>query len=222
MGSTNLVMQTEPITENVDGLIRKVREEGVAKAQAEGQAITEKAQAEARQILEQARGEAEEMIEEARARLYAEERAAQSSLRRAARDVKIALWGDLERLFESVVRGECVKTLESGRLAGVIAAVARAWIENEEERDLEVLLGAEHHEEISNGLLARLREELQSGVTLRVWPGARHGFLIGRDGVDMKYEFTEQAISEALCRFLNPRLTKILQSGEEEEELCRT
>jgi len=51
------------------------------------------------------------------------------------------------------------------------------------------------------------------GVTFKISPSVEKGFRIGEKDKNYYYDFTDDALVEALKTYLNPKLLKILDSG---------
>lgn len=202
-------MSDDTQTENLDGLIAQIRQEGMDEGQKQANEIIQQAHGEAHLIINQARAEAERMMVETEARVRHEERVARQALRRAARDVEIGLRSSLRQILEQLVRHECDDSFNSETLPPLILAVAEAWMQEGGVRPLEVHISAADRESLTNGFVGQLQERLRTGVELKMHPSLRRGFAISESAGNMQIEFTPEASVEALCACLNPRFSEL-------------
>ena len=108
------------MAEELQGILNRINADGIAKADAERNAIIEKAKAEAAKIVSDAKGEAAEIVKNAQSEAEAFEKRADNALRQAARDIKIALKGELEARINKSVSGTAAAALTPEFLAQLI------------------------------------------------------------------------------------------------------
>jgi len=84
------------------------------------------------------------------------------------------------------------------------------------ENEIEILLNEKDKKELENIFLSKLKGEMKKGVELKVSPQIENGFRIGKKGDNSYYDFTDEAIAEVFKAFLNPKITEIMESGEQD------
>ncbi len=208
------LMNADPANENLDGLIQKIQSEGVEAGERARAAIIQRAEAEARRIIEQAQAEADRIGRENSDRLRREEAAAAASIRRAARDVQVALRGSLREILALVVQERCAAGFDDGFLRELISQVAIEWIRRDGTGNLEIFTNDTDQRRLTDTFVAELGKSLGAGVVIKTHPSVQHGFRIGGEDDPMQFDFSDAAIAEAICLFLNPRLAKLLQESE--------
>lgn len=220
-GKVCLVMKKPDVQEtdadNLDGLIHRLRQEGVEEGRREADGLVAKAESEARRILEAARKEADEKLAACEAGIERREAAARDALRRAARDVVIGLRSNLAGILERLVSRECGALLNSDALGELIVKAAADWAARAGEDRIEVLLNEADQRRLTETLIARFRDELKAEVELKVHSGVKQGFLIGAADNAMRFDFSDEALKEALCAFLNPRFASVFDELRAEE-----
>ncbi|MFA4921195.1 MAG: hypothetical protein WC611_03605, partial [Candidatus Neomarinimicrobiota bacterium] len=86
----------------LDGLIEKIKQEGIAEAQRSADEIIKKAEAEAQEILEKARRTASQIETEGQQNADKLRANAEAAIRQAARDTILVTKENLQKLFDRV------------------------------------------------------------------------------------------------------------------------
>ncbi|MCM8798762.1 MAG: hypothetical protein NC821_04800, partial [Candidatus Omnitrophica bacterium] len=79
------------MAEDIQGLLKKIQEEGIKKAEEKAEQIEKEARKRAEEILSQAKEEAERLIKEAKEKISQEQSHTQTLLQQAARDLLLTL-----------------------------------------------------------------------------------------------------------------------------------
>jgi len=87
----------------LQGLLDRIQEEGVKKAEGEAEAIIAKAKEEAEEIIKKAQSDAEKTAKDAETSASKSEKRANSAIQQAARDVILSLRADIESRLKKVV-----------------------------------------------------------------------------------------------------------------------
>jgi V/A-type H+-transporting ATPase subunit E len=198
-------MSTPPSVENLDGLIQKIRLEGVERARQEADALIAAAKQQAVEIVRAAESRAARLIREAEDRLQQEATALRQAQERAARDWLLAVRAELNGLLQRLVQYECSAALADPALAELIRSVAVEWMRHGGAKNLELLLNERDAQALGDSFLARLQAELDVGVSVQTHPAIHAGFQIGGRGESMRLDFTDEALAESLAAYLNPR-----------------
>ena len=103
--------------ENLDGLIQKLRLEGVERAQQEADALIAAAKQQAADIVQAAERRAAQLIGEAEERLHQEATALRQAQERAARDWLLTVRAELNGLLQRLIQNECRAALAGPALA---------------------------------------------------------------------------------------------------------
>ncbi|MDG4595387.1 MAG: hypothetical protein P9F75_06795 [Candidatus Contendobacter sp.] len=180
-------MNTPPSVENLDGLIQKIRQEGVERAQREADALIAAARQRAAEIVQAAEQRAAQLIREAEERRQQEATALQQAQERAARDWLLAVRAELNGLLRRLIQRECSAALAGPALGELICGVAVEWMRHGGAKDLELLLNEQDARALDDSFLARLQAELDAGVSVQPHPDIRAGFQIGGRGEAMAH-----------------------------------
>jgi V/A-type H+-transporting ATPase subunit E len=214
----------------VEALIRRLREEGVDKGQAEAERLLAEARAEADRVLAEAEQEARTLREKIRREAEASRRAAEEALQVAFRDTVLTLKNWLLQRFsddvERLVSAEMSDREFLQRLILEVAARVRERHGLDRETDaIELLIPEEaveveelrrHPEELRAGtlshfVLARAGSLLREGVSLQVVADAPPGIRIRLVGRDVEIDLTDAAVASLLLQHLQPRFRAFLE-----------
>jgi V/A-type H+-transporting ATPase subunit E len=211
-------MNTPPSIENLDGLIQKIRQEGVERAQREADALIAAAKQQAAEIVQTAESRAAQLMREAEDRRQQDATALRQAQELAARDWLLAVRAELNGLLRRLIQRECSAALAGPALAELIRQVAIEWMRHGGAKDLELLLSEHDARALGDSFLARLQAELDAGVSVQPHPDLRAGFQIGGRGESMRLDFTDAALAESLAAYLNPRFAGVLDELRQPKE----
>jgi V/A-type H+-transporting ATPase subunit E len=205
---------TAATTENLDGLLKKIREEGVEQANREAEAIQTKAREEAERLVREGREKADQMVREAEERIKKTERTSQQAMEQAARDWILRVRSELTERLNRLIARACHDQLTGSTLEELIIRVATAWMQQNGHQPLEVLLNQEDRDRLSESFLARLQSELKGGVELKVDPALKRGFRLKHQTGSMQLDFSDEALAEALADLVTPRFAHLFDPSK--------
>jgi vacuolar-type H+-ATPase subunit E/Vma4 len=211
-------MNTSPSIENLDGLIQKIRREGVERAHQEADALIAAAKQQAAEIVQAAEWRVEQLTCEAQERLQKDATALRQAQERAARDWLLTVRMELNSLLHQLMQRECSAALTGPPLGELIRSVAAEWMRHGGGKDLELLLNERDARALGDSFLARLQIELDAGVSVQPDPAIHAGFQIGGQGESMRFDFTDEALAESLAAYLNPRFVGVLDELRPKQE----
>lgn len=213
----------------VEALIARLRDEGVAKGQAEAERIEQEARQRATEIHREAEAEAKQIIAIAERQAMALKTAGEDALRLAMRDTVLQLRAVLtrevnegvrrlitaelkretllRRLILEVARRGCEEAgLEPGDALEIVLPRALIGIEELRRNPLELKEGS-----LSHFVLAVASEELQRGVTFTVANDDANGIRIRLKDKSLEIDLTDEKVAELILAHLQPRFRAILE-----------
>lgn len=196
----------------LDDIIRKIQDEGVATAEARAREIIDTAEKQAAQRIRNAQEEAASIVKEAekdRDRLVA---SGESALQQAGRDLVLAVQKSITAMFEGVIDSAVGNALSTDRVGEIIVALIQAWRQNEE-ASFEVLVPQSDRDAIEATVRKGLGEKISAGVDIRPVSTVAAGFRIGHKDGSVYYDFSSESLTEMLAAFLNPRLGEIMKNA---------
>jgi V/A-type H+-transporting ATPase subunit E len=214
-------------TSGVEDLIRRVRDEGVGQAKEESRKLLDDARAEAARIVAEATAEAEEAKQEARAEIEDNNQAAMAALHMAARDTVLDLVARVSQGFENHVRRlVSTATMDEDLVRTIVLTFAgKAAQEITKDKELEIMVsralfdkGSEADERLRDRakeqILSISGEMLREGVELIAADDMHGGARVRIVGESLEIDLSDDAISELLLRFMQPRFVSILKGKE--------
>ena len=193
-------------------IIDTIKSEGVKSAEARQQEILENANSKAQSIIEEAKKEADSIVSNAKQEAQKHEASGRAALQQAGRDLVISVRGEIEKLFNSVIRQATGEALSGDALADAVVAALNNWDESKI-GDLELLLPEKRLKEIESGLRSRLSQAMKAGLEIKPVSSVQAGFRISTKDGSAYYDFSDDGIAEMLSAFVSPRLAELLKEN---------
>jgi len=202
------------MTEELQGLLNRIKEEGISRVQSESEQMLKQAKAEAEEILAKARKEAEGIIGNAEAEASQFEQRGNEALRQASRDLLISVRAVLTKELEAAVNLEVKASLQQNTIAGIIDKMINMFEKQQGDIDgIEVLLSTEDLNNLESFITKKFSARLKNGILLKPSNSIDAGIQIGAKGNSLFIDFTDESLTEMLCEYLNPRLSKLVQES---------
>ena len=159
-----------------------------------------------------AKEEAETLMRNARSEAEADQRKASETIRQAARDTVIALKTDLLARLNAVVKNCIGEAMTPEVMEQIILKMAEAYGKSADAADsLEILLPKKEQEQAEAFLKGRLLAELKANPEISLTNEFNSGLQISFRGTDVYFDFSDDALSEVICRFVGPKLTAVIK-----------
>lgn len=198
---------------NLDDLIQKIKDEGIGEAERKSEKIIKEARLAASEILHKAGLDAAAIIKEAEERIRKKEGISKIALEQAARDIILSIRRSLTEIFNSLIKREYQSVLSGKVLKTVLVKLIEGWQKNDMgDTNIELLLSESDRDTLFEGFLSKLKEELKSGIELKIHPDIEGGFRIGVKDSHVYYDFTDEGIADVLAEYLNPRFYDFIDS----------
>lgn len=203
--------------EQLQGLLDRIRQDGVQKAEAEAAAILEQARAEARTIVAEAEHEAAEMVTRAQHDADVFQSRSVATLEQAGRDFLLRLRRAIERVLQESTRQSVGESLTPEMMAAMLEHLAQAYAARDfSEHRAELLVSPEDQKRFVNLIFDRYRSLLSEGLDIRVDDRIQGGFKVSFGDHRLYHDFTVEAIAEALSQLLKSPLDDIVRRAAED------
>ncbi len=214
-------------TVGVQELIDQLKTEGVQEGQQQAEALLAEAKKQAAKIVDAARAEADTVVKEAQLQAEQTQTNGKRALALASRDASVQLKEQLEHEFRGWVGRLVHEQLdESGFLADLIrelAAQAMASVvggpdirHDDQGAKLRFLVAEDGAKSIEAFVKGHSAEMLRHGVCLRADRSLPHGFRVQIVEDDIEINFSDEAVTAALMRFLAPKFRQRIGSVSED------
>jgi len=199
------------MADELQALLDKIDREGIQKGEAAAQRLISKAEADAAAIIAKAQSEAAELKRAALSENATMKEKSELALRQAAREVLLELRCQLEKRVSSAVGSLLKATMTPGAIAPVIASLCENYLKNAGNNgSIEVLVSAEQLATLENAVKATLADSLRGNLSFAPNRYLAAGFKLIFKGEDVMYDFSDEALCEAIASHISPALTAIL------------
>ncbi|MEN8261418.1 MAG: V-type ATP synthase subunit E family protein [Pseudomonadota bacterium] len=226
----NNVSEMENVASHgVERLIERLRDEGVAKGQAEADALIAEAERRAKEIIAKAESDAEAFRRQAQTDAENFRKAGEAALQLAARDAILKLRDNLIRHFGEEVKSLVGKAMNTDEVMRTLIeeAAGRALRQAgvEQARTVTVLLPGhikdlaqlrKNPEELKEGTLSHFvlsvgADLLRKGITLKTSDSVHGGIVVRLEDRDITVDLTDGAVASVLLEHMAPRYRALLE-----------
>ena len=200
------------MAEELQGILDRINADGIAKADAERNEIITKAKAEAARIIADAKAEAESLKSNAQNEVAAYKKRAENALKQAARDIKIALKGELERRINKAVENASAAALAPDFMAQLIKEAAVKFISSPED-ELSVVCAVKDIEGLNSALKGALADSLKKEPEVLGDGAIRGGVEISVRNGEFFIDFTTDAINDLFAAYAGKLVEDIVREN---------
>ena len=213
-------MKNKEIPEtNLEGLIRKIKTEGIQEADKKSAEIIQESEKKASEIRNAAEQEAETIIRKAEEEIKEREKIGREALQQAARDIILNIRESLIDSFDALLKKECRKIFPPETIEKILFEIIKEWQKGEDGAiEFEVVVSEADRKALSDFFLSKLQKKIRSGIELKTHPDIAAGFRIGIKGEHLYYDFTDESIAEVLAAYLNPQLSLLVNNFKKLEK----
>jgi V/A-type H+-transporting ATPase subunit E len=207
------------MAEELKHLIDTIKKKGVEKAEAEAEKIISDAKQKALEIVEEATKKADGIRVQAERDAAVFQERANIELQHAARDVLISLARGIERLLRESVKESVSEALSPETLKEILIKIGQIYFDKSlTGKPSDLFLNEEDASSLADFFKTKLRHMMEDGLVVHTDDRITRGFAIGFRNQRFYHDFTQEAITEELCRFLQPRMEEIVRSVVSEEK----
>ena len=200
------------MAEDVQGLLDKIHNDGIAKAEQEKEAIIAAAKEEAARIVAEAKAQAEILKKAAQTEARTDQDKANAAIRQAARDAVIALKADLLAKLNAVVHSCIGEAMTPEMMKQIILTMAQSYAKDADAGEsLEVLISKQQQAQAEAFLKEQLLKELKAAPVIELTTDFNSGLQISFRDSDVYFDFSDDALAEVICRFVGPKLTAVIK-----------
>lgn len=203
------------MAEELQGLLDRIRKDGLEKAEEEAKAIIEAANKKAVEIKKTAEAEAAEKLDAAQEEAAKLEQRSISAIEHAARDIVLSVGDAVQQAFETLANHHISEALTGEQFAKLVHEVIQTYIKQEDKAGIEVLLSQTQQEEVANYLNQVMHKELREGITIQSTRGVISGFSVVLRDQGVEHDFRGKTLTDAFLELLRPQLGEIVKRAME-------
>lgn len=200
------------MAEDIQGLIEKIKREGIQAAEVKAHDIEAQAKQNAAEIIKKARQEAEIILENAKEMSARTEKNTQALLTQAARDLILGFKKEINNILNKIIAAEIKPALSGEQIAELIFALIKDYAQAEKE-GLVITLPKADRENLEHYLFSRLKEEVKKGITIKTNDDIQTGFQISYDAGKSYYDFTGQSLIDYIGAQIKPTLAEFFKDA---------
>jgi V/A-type H+-transporting ATPase subunit E len=200
------------MAEELQGLLNKIKQDGIDKADAEKIIIIQAAKDEAGKIIQTAKDEAAEIVKNAQTVAANDEKRGCAAVSQAGRDIVLKLRQELQNRLSSVVK-DCVgKAMSPELMASIIKQMAEKYQQsNGKVTALEALVAEKDKAALDAALRGGIAADLQLNPQVLAEKGISAGLKVGFNNGDLFFDFTDDAVADIICAYVGPRLAEMVK-----------
>lgn len=198
------------MSQTVQGLIDKIKSEGVDEAQKKSAEIEVAAKEKAAAIVAEAQGRAVQIVSDAQDTAHKLDIATRLALSQAARDVLLTLRQDIQTMLRKIIVRETGAALSPEMLKGVLESALRSSFASSSSH-IVVSLNAADAKVLAAGSIDRLRDELGGKVEFRSRTDRAKGLVISFDGGKSSFDLTDEALAGYVMGFVSEEVAKLIK-----------
>jgi len=206
------------MAEELQSLLERIQKDGVEKAEQRATEIVAEAKQKATATVKKAEARAVAIREEAEREAAAFAERGRRSVEQAARDIVLSVRQAVNKTFENLVAAEVADALDSDILKQVLVKAVESYCrETTAETPVELLIPAKQQKEVAKFLTAKYSRALRAGLDIKADRALGAGFRVSVVNDNVDHDFSDQAITAALCQFLRPHLAEIINPKAQEK-----
>jgi V/A-type H+-transporting ATPase subunit E len=191
--------------------IEKVKKDGIEQASEEAARIKSGAEAEAKRIVEAASKEAAGIVEKGKQDAERFEKAAEAAVGQASRNLILSFKGEIETILDKIIAKNAQTALNDDALKMLIPEVVKGLSSGKDTVD--VILNETQLKSLENWAKGALSAEISKGLEIKAGKNLAAGFRVALKDGSAYYDFSAQAVADALGAYLNPRLAEIVKDS---------
>jgi V/A-type H+-transporting ATPase subunit E len=200
--------------EELQHLLTRIQEDGVAKANARAEEIIADANATAKTIVDEAKKNAAEHRKKAEEDAQAFEQRAKKTLEQASRDIILSVGEAVTATMRDIVAKKTSDALDTEGLKAMLAEVVKVYFAQDSETSrIDILVNPEQQQAIKDMVTTAFADAASKGLEVKADDTVISGFTVSVVDSDVQHDFTQEAITEALTQLLRPYLAEIVNSA---------
>jgi V/A-type H+-transporting ATPase subunit E len=198
-------------------LIEKIKHDGVLEAEKKSHEIMLNAEKKSEEIIHNAEKQRKNILQETENEINKLKKLADESINQSIRDALLLLRQKITGLCDTILKRQITETLSLEFLKEMISKLIENF-KKEDMHNIEILVGKKDKDRLEQMLLNSLGAEMKKGITFKISPSIETGFRIGEKDKNYYYDFTDEALTEALRMHINPKIIKILDKEHSHAE----
>ena len=204
------------MTDAVQHLIDRVKQQAIAAAETESRAILSTARQQAEGTLGDAVQRAKTIVHEAEGQARQLLDNGEKTLRQAARDLLLHVGAGIERVVERLIATEVSGVFSEPFVEQMLERVLDKYLEQGIDGQIDVHVPKQDSDQLVAFVRSRLRQELERGVEVHLDTELGRGFKISLSGGRVVHDFSAAACAQVLAALVRPQLGALVHAAARE------
>lgn len=199
-------------------LIDKIKQDGIASAKAEADKIISDSEKKAESIIAEAQNKAAEIIKNAKLETERLQKASDEAITQAGRNMLLSFKDSLVNELDGLIQAETEKAESTKVLEKLVPETVKAWVKNSDASELSVLLSEKDLKDLEKSFTAELKAEIAKGLEIKPDKTLSAGFRIGVKNGAAYYDYSAESLAEMFAAYLNPKVAGLLKDAAKDAE----
>lgn len=202
------------MAEELQGLLDRIHQEGIKKADDEKTTIIQAARKQAEEIINAAKQEAAELRKQAEIDAANNEARGKAAVSQAARDIILKLRQEFQSRLENVIKSNIGAAMTPEFMTSILRQMVEGFKNQNPDAvpELELLVAAKDLAEMEKQLKAGLAENLKQSPQILAGADIDSGLKFSVSGDNVFFDFSDNAITEIICAYVGPRLAEMIKA----------
>lgn len=198
------------MSEELQGLLKRIQEEGISKADQEKNEIIAAAKSEADMIINDAKLKAEEIIRKANDDGQNTMQRGKEALEQASRDILIQLKNEMITRMEKVVKTNLKDVMTPEFMGKIISDMVVKYLKDDSdgELELEIMVSAEERKKMQQMLQSSVGKSFKHEPKVFGAHDIESGLKVSFNNNDVFFDFSDEALAEIICDYAGPRFAE--------------
>ncbi len=198
------------MSEELQGLLKRIQEQGISKADQERSDIIAKAKTEAEKIVAEAKANAENIAKQADEEARNTVERGKAALTQASRDILIQLKNEMIARMNKVVKDNLKDVMTPDFMKKIIADMTAKYLNADAGADmkLEVMVAPDELEKMQTLLMSSLAASFKTEPKIFASRDMDSGLKVSFKDDDVFFDFSDEALAEIICGYAGPRFAE--------------
>ncbi|MDD2478425.1 MAG: hypothetical protein PHS31_00885 [Victivallaceae bacterium] len=198
------------MAEELQGLLKRIHEEGLSKADQQKSEIIAAAKEEAKSIIAKAKAEADVIIKNAKTEEEANVAKGKATLSQASRDILVQLKNEMSKRIDKVVKASIKDVMTPEFMGKIISEMTSKYLQSDSKAELtlETMVAPADLEKMEKLIKGSLTASFKNDPKIFSDHDIDSGLKINVKGDDAFFDFTDEAFAELICGYAGPRFTE--------------
>ena len=198
------------MTQDLQSLLDKIKQEGLEKAAVQEKEIIANAEKKSAEIIALAKQEAAQILKNAEIESSNLKKRAESAIQQSSRDIILTLKNEIQSRLHKIFADSTAQAFSPEYMAEIISALCADFARNPQAK-LTVVSAVKDVDALKNALMNALNDSFKNNCEVFPDKELSGGFKINFSGSDVFYDFSDDAVCALLAEYAGPVVGELLK-----------